>query len=486
MDAGAIKIPCGFWGWTVKKSTEMPSGILDGTNARAHLGEMGGVKQLTASRPPATAVGVIRPYAETLAMVAASTIVGMFVEPRWGNSPVDLLYLPAVLAAAGIYGFAPGLVAAVSSALAFNFYFTQPVHTLRISSPEDVATVALLFLVALVTSQLAARMQTERRAAQKSANRNASIAGLARRLLSCSNQEEIAIVACNELGSLFECSAVMMEGAPEPHVVTGRPHSTLTPSDIAAAAWSMKSGQPAGRGTRSVIVTEWVFYPVRSDSTVLGAIGLARDDGTPPVAADQVDLLDSLIDQVALAIERARLEAEAKDFARVREGDRVRSVLLSSIGQDLEPRLAAISSATRGLQRGDTDAKPLVSAIGSEVSKLQQYLSNLLVLGPASDLKPVQVGGVTIDLFRRAVTMDGVDIHLTPKEYAVLAELAKHPGRVLTHAHLLRSAWGPAHESQTEYLRVAVRGLRQKLEARPANPKIILNEPAVGYRLAGA
>jgi len=66
----------------------------------------------------------------------------------------------------------------------------------------------------------------------------------------------------------------------------------------------------------------------------------------------------------------------------------------------------------------------------------------------------------------------------------VLAELAKHPGRVLTHAHLLRTVWGPAQESQTDYLRVAVRSLRQKLEPDPSHPAIIINEPAVGYRLA--
>src|SRR6476620_4551331 len=113
----------------------------------------------------ATAVSVARPYAETLAMVVASTLVGMLVAPRWGNSAVDLLYLPAVLAAAGFYGLVPGLAAAIASALAFNFYFTHPFHTLRISSPEDVATVALLFLVAVVTSQLAARMRTAARAA---------------------------------------------------------------------------------------------------------------------------------------------------------------------------------------------------------------------------------------------------------------------------------------------------------------------------------
>ena len=67
----------------------------------------------------------------------------------------------------------------------------------------------------------------------------------------------------------------------------------------------------------------------------------------------------------------------------------------------------------------------------------------------------------------------------------MLAELAKHPGRVLTHAHLLRTAWGPAQEGQIDYLRVAVRGLRQKLERDPSRPELIINEPAVGYRLNG-
>jgi two-component system sensor histidine kinase KdpD len=117
--------------------------------------------------------------------------------------------------------------------------------------------------------------------------------------------------------------------------------------------------------------------------------------------------------------------------------------------------------------------------------KLQQYLSNLVELGPEADRKPVRAAGLTVDLFHRTVSKNGEPIHLSPKEYAVLAELAKHPGRVLTHAHLLRAAWGPAQERQIEYLRVAVRSLRQKLEQDPARPALIVNEPAVGYRLVG-
>ena len=113
-----------------------------------------------------TSVSAVRPYVETLTMVAASTLVGALVEPGWGNSAVDLIYLPTVLAAAGFYGLGPGIVAAIASALSFNYYFTQPIHTLRISNAEDIATVGLLFLVALVTSQLAARMRAQALAAR--------------------------------------------------------------------------------------------------------------------------------------------------------------------------------------------------------------------------------------------------------------------------------------------------------------------------------
>lgn len=96
----------------------------------------------------------------------------------------------------------------------------------------------------------------------------------------------------------------------------------------------------------------------------------------------------------------------------------------------------------------------------------------------------VQIDGLEIDLLARRVRREGEDVHLTPKEYAVLAELAKHPGRVLTHSHLLRAVWGPAHETDVEYLRVVARELRKKIEPNPSRPRIIKTEPAIGYRLA--
>jgi two-component system, OmpR family, KDP operon response regulator KdpE len=98
--------------------------------------------------------------------------------------------------------------------------------------------------------------------------------------------------------------------------------------------------------------------------------------------------------------------------------------------------------------------------------------------------EPVRtLGSVTIDPKAREVRKDGAPVALTRKEYALFAELARFPGRVITHETLLVAVWGEAHRHDNEYLRVAVRGLRRKLEDNPAVPKLILNDPGVGYRL---
>ena len=93
-------------------------------------------------------------------------------------------------------------------------------------------------------------------------------------------------------------------------------------------------------------------------------------------------------------------------------------------------------------------------------------------------------GDVQIDLARRVVTRGGEPVKLTPTEYVLLLLLARHAGRVLTHRQILKEVWGPQHMDETHYLRVYFAQLRQKLEADPALPRLIITEPGVGYRLA--
>ena len=97
-------------------------------------------------------------------------------------------------------------------------------------------------------------------------------------------------------------------------------------------------------------------------------------------------------------------------------------------------------------------------------------------------LEVVRAGDLEIDLARRSVRKGGADVHLAPKEFALLAELAKNAGKVITHSQLLRTVWGPAHAGDIEYLRVTVRSVRRKLGEGPER-SAIRNEPGIGYRL---
>jgi two-component system KDP operon response regulator KdpE len=92
-------------------------------------------------------------------------------------------------------------------------------------------------------------------------------------------------------------------------------------------------------------------------------------------------------------------------------------------------------------------------------------------------------GGLTVDLLHRRVSVDGQDVRLSRKEYDILRELVVHAGKVLTHRHLLRVAWGRETGIDVQYLRVYVRQIRQKIEPAPEQPRYILTEPGVGYRL---
>jgi len=104
--------------------------------------------------------------------------------------------------------------------------------------------------------------------------------------------------------------------------------------------------------------------------------------------------------------------------------------------------------------------------------------------GPLAKSEPViRVNGLTIDLARRQVFRDGQEVRLTPTEFNLLKTLARHPGKVVTHRMLLREVWGPEYGDESHYLHVYMAQLRRKLEPDPQNPRFIVTEPGVGYRL---
>ena len=152
--------------------------------------------------------------------------------------------------------------------------------------------------------------------------------------------------------------------------------------------------------------------------------------------------------------------------------DRPPIIVLSARGQEGD-KVAALDAGAE-----DYLTKPFGA------SELLARIRVVLRRAPSSAVPDViEVGGIRIDQPRHTVTIDGRDVHLTPIEFKLLVELARQPGRVLTHRQLLVQVWGPNAVEQTHYLRVHMGALRRKIEVDPARPHWLLTEAGVGYRL---
>lgn len=207
-------------------------------------------------------------------------------------------------------------------------------------------------------------------------------------------------------------------------------------------------------------------------------------------------LVRRAVERFGLSVAEAANAAEALTLAR-REGCEL--VLLDlglpdRDGIELVPLIKAMNRAIIVLTAREATAEKVAALdLGADDYVVKPFDTEELLarirtamrhrLANSSTSGQINAGALTIDMLAHRVQKQKQEIRLTRKEFAVLAELARYPGRVVTHAHLLRNVWGEAHIPDIEYLRVAVRGLRLKIEDDPANPVLIQNEPGVGYRL---
>lgn len=164
-------------------------------------------------------------------------------------------------------------------------------------------------------------------------------------------------------------------------------------------------------------------------------------------------------------------------------------------GLEIVPQLAKLGLAVIVLTARDaTEEKVAALDLGADDFVTKPFDSEELLArvrsalrrkaGPFADAAVREFAEGTIDREAHTVTLRDARIDLTPREFNLLWALADRPGRVITHDSLLEAVWGPAHRHDLDYLRVAIRSLRRKLEADPSTPRLIVNEPGVGYRVA--
>jgi two-component system KDP operon response regulator KdpE len=159
---------------------------------------------------------------------------------------------------------------------------------------------------------------------------------------------------------------------------------------------------------------------------------------------------------------------------RVREWSDVPIIVLSARDREIEK----IESLDLGAD--DFVNKPF--GVGELMARIRASLRHRMQ--SRNEVSQLRVGDLEIDIVKHRVTRSGHEIKLTPKEFELLSFLVRHAGKVVTHRQILTAVWGPAHTEDTQYLRVYIGQLRQKIEENADDPKIVLTEPGIGYRVA--
>ena len=189
-------------------------------------------------------------------------------------------------------------------------------------------------------------------------------------------------------------------------------------------------------------------------------------DGIKRVAAETPDIV---------LLDLGLPDGDGKDvIRRAREWSDVPIIVLSAREREAE-KIDALD-----LGADDYINKPF--NVGELLARMRAALRHRMQR--KAEVPVLRVGTLEVDAVRHRATRAGAELKLTPKEFELLSFLAKHAGRVLTHKQILTAVWGPAHTEDTQYLRVYIGQLRQKVEDHPDDPHLILTEPGIGYRIA--
>src|SRR3954463_7063507 len=327
-----------------------------------------------------------RPYLMALLFVAFGLAAAALIKPLFGGiENVDLVFLTAVVGAAARYGLWPSLLASLVASLCYNFFFLPPVYTFTITDPTNVAAFFFFMLIALLVSNVAARVRSQADTAIGRVRTTESLYAFSRKLAGTATLDDVLWATAYQTALMLKVRVVLL--LPEEGVVRANggspPEDELDQADLAAANWAWSNDRPAGRGSDTLPGSKRLFLPMRTGRGVIGVIGIDDDRSGPLLTPDQRRLLDALMDQGALAIERVLLVEDMERVRRSAESDRLRSALLTSISHDLKTPLASVlgaASMLRDLSNGisELERRDLLATVIDESERLNRFIANLL------------------------------------------------------------------------------------------------------------
>ncbi|MBE7512716.1 MAG: sensor histidine kinase KdpD [Anaerolineales bacterium] len=325
-----------------------------------------------------------RQYVLALAIVIGIAAVDYLLRDYIGYFTVGLTEILAVLLIAIYIGRGPAFLAAMISAISWNFLFIEPRFTFIISQQQDVLLVSLYFIIALFAGNMTARLRLQERQARYNAERTMALYALAHETATAVNMADVLRTAIDQIGRVFTAEVAIL--LPEGGILPRTPHplSTLPIDDkeFGVALWSFEKGKPAGRFTDTLPFSSAVYMPLRTPNRTVGVIGI-RTRQTDRLSFDQEVLLETFISQVALVVERELLDEAAAQAAMLQESERLYTTLLNSISHELRTPLATISGAASGLSDPQTSHNEhahstLINDIQEAADRLNHLVENLL------------------------------------------------------------------------------------------------------------
>lgn len=325
------------------------------------------------------------PYVMSLFLVAIALGVGLLIRPLFGVENVDLVFLTVVVSVAVRYGLLPSLLASIGASLCYNFFFLPPTYTFTISDPTNIAAFFFFILIAVLVSNVAARVRTQALVATSRARTTEYLYSFSRKLAGTATLDDVLWATAYQAALMLKVRVVLL--LPENGSIAVKagypPEDELDQADLAAANWAWSNDRPAGRGSDTLPGAKRLFLPMRTGRGPIGVMGIDDDRSGPILTPDGTRLLDALMDQSALAIERVRLVEDIDHVKRVVETDRLRSALLTSISHDLKTPLSSVlgsASTMRDLSSRLTDAEKsdLLATIIEESERLNRFIANLL------------------------------------------------------------------------------------------------------------